>query len=115
MKWPDLLLIIIILILFSNCEKDITENHPDRINSAFKFFILDSNKVEHNTKAKLYRVNDSVFFLNGYNDLTQNDCFYKLMFSGNNFEIKNMKPLINGTPGDIKDISFPNYATGYLL
>ncbi|HEX9253837.1 MAG TPA: hypothetical protein VF870_16435, partial [Ignavibacteriaceae bacterium] len=115
MKWPNLILMIIIIIVFSNCERDETDDHPDWIYTAYKFLILDSNKVEYNTRAKFFRLNDSEFFLNGYNNLTQKDCFSKLMFIGNNLEIKNMKSLIYSTPRDIKDISFPNSTIGYLL
>ena len=114
MKWTNLLLIIILVILLSNCEKEIRENHTDWINTEYKFLILDSNIVEYNTRAKFYRLNDSVLFLSGYNG-TQNDCFYKLMFIGDNLKIRNMKPMIYGTPIDIKDMSFPNNTIGYLL
>lgn len=114
MKWTNLLLIIIFIILTSNCEKDIAEKHTDWINTEYKFLIVDSNIVIYNTRANFFRLNDSLFFLNGFSS-TNNDCFYKLMFIGDNLKIRNMKPMIYGTPRDIKDMSFPNNTMGYLL
>jgi len=108
-------MMIILALLLSNCEKEKPDILTDWVTTDYKFLILDSNKVEYNTRAKFYRLNDSILFLCGYNVWTNNDCFYKLMFIGDNLKITNMKSMISGTPTDIKDISFPNNEIGYLL
>ncbi len=115
MKSSILLLTIVFVILFSNCEKETTYNHLDWKYTEYKFLILDSNIVEYNTRAQFIRVNDSILLFYGYNKSYQKDCFYKLMLNNDDLKIKNLKPVLDGNPTDIKDVSFANSSTGFLL
>jgi len=115
MKYSILLLTIFFVVLFSDCEKGTIDINSDWKYTEYKYLIMDSNIFEMNTRAKFVRVSDSILLFYGYNQWTQSDCFYKLMFDNDNVNIKNLKPLIYGTPSDVKDISFPNNSTGFLL
>lgn len=114
MKNSTLLLFITLLILISGCEKEKPDNVDWKVTNN-RFLILDSNIVEYNTRAKLVRVNDSELLFYGYNNHYQRSCFYKLMLNNDNLSIKNMKPMIDGNPTDIKDVSFPTSSIGFLL
>lgn len=114
MKYSTLILPIIFVILFLGCEKEKT-NYSDWEATKYRFLILDSNIYDLNTKAKFVRVNDSELLFYGYNTAYQRDCFYKLTLNYDNLNIKNLKPMIDGNPEDIKDVSFPNSSIGFLL
>jgi hypothetical protein len=114
MKNSTLLLLIILFIFISGCEKEKSDN-VDWKATDNRFLILDSNNVDYNTRAKLVRINDSELLFYGYNPYYLRSCFYKLIINNDNLSIKNMKPMIDGNPADIQDVSFPSSSVGFLL
>jgi hypothetical protein len=115
MKNFNIITQIIIVILLSACEREKPEGPPDWKSTEYKFLILDSNQIEFDTRCDFYLVNDSTAFLSGNNRWTGRDCFYKLTNIGNDLKIMDMRSVIDGYPYEIKDISFANQNTGYLL
>lgn len=114
MKKSTLLLLVTLLIFFSRCEKEKFDNIDWKATNN-RFLILDSNNVDYNTRANLVRVNDSELLFYGYNNSYKRSCFYKLFLNNDYLSLKDMKPMIDGNPADIKGVSFPTSSIGFLL